>query len=100
MPLLASKGIQYTIMLIHQICNEVNFDTGTRFSECWNQNPAENVAAEHEDQTHCVGDSGSLDPHHSPLCLPWLQLREVSGAPSADLGVRRNALAFVVEEQK
>ena len=100
MPLLASKGIQYTIMLIHQISNEVNFDTGTRFSECWNQNPAENVAAEHEDQTHCVGDSGSLDPHHSPLCLPWLQLREVSGAPSADLGVPRNALAFVVEEQK
>ena len=36
------------------------------------------MAAEHEDQAHCVGDSGSIDPDHSPLRLPWLQLWEVN----------------------
>ena len=50
--------------------------TGTGLSVLGNENPEENVAAEHEDQADCFGNSDIVDPHHSPLCLPWVQLWE------------------------
>ncbi|GAY33736.1 hypothetical protein CUMW_007830 [Citrus unshiu] len=51
---------------------------GTRLSEYGDQNAEENVAAKYEDQADCFGNTDCLDPHHSPLCLPWFQLRKMS----------------------
>lgn len=48
--------------------------TGTGLPHHRDENPEENVAAEHEDQADCFGDSNSIDPRYSPLCLPWVQL--------------------------
>lgn len=48
--------------------------TGTGLSDLWHKNPEENVAAEYEDQADCFGNSDSVDPHHSPLYLPRVQL--------------------------
>ncbi|KAH9795802.1 Vesicle-associated membrane protein 722 [Citrus sinensis] len=50
----------------------------TRLSEYGDQNAEENVAAKYEDQADCFGNTDCLDPHHSPLCLPWFQLRKMS----------------------
>lgn len=50
---------------------------GTRLSEYGDQNAEENVAAKYEDQADCFGNTDCLDPHHSPLCLPWFQLRKM-----------------------
>lgn len=32
------------------------------------------MATEHEGEADCVRDSDCIDPHYSPLYLPWLQL--------------------------
>lgn len=51
---------------------------GTRLSQCGDKNPEENVAAEHENQADCFGNTDCLDPHHSPLCLQRFQLWKMS----------------------
>ena len=53
---------------------KIDLLTGTGLSDLWYKNPEENVAAEYEDQADCFGNSDSVDPHHSPLYLPRVQL--------------------------
>lgn len=55
-----------------------NLSAGTRLSDYRNQNPEENVAAKYEDQADCFGNIDCLDPDHSALCLPWVQLWKMS----------------------
>ncbi|TXG48268.1 hypothetical protein EZV62_027562 [Acer yangbiense] len=62
---------------------KIDLLAGSRLPEYGDKNPEENVAAKHEDQADCVGNTDSLDPHHSSIGLPWLQLRrrKMSGLP-------------------
>jgi hypothetical protein len=57
---------------------EIDLLTGTGLPERRDENSEEDVAAKHEGEADCFGNSGSVDPHHSPLSLPWVQLREMS----------------------
>jgi hypothetical protein len=57
---------------------KIDLLTGTGLPERRDENPEENVAAKHEGEADCFGNSDSVDPHHNPLCLPWVQLREMS----------------------
>lgn len=49
----------------------INLNTGTRLPNCGDEDSEENVVEEHEDQTDCFGHPYCVDPHHSPLCMPW-----------------------------
>lgn len=63
---------------------KIDILTGTGLSDLWHKNPEENVAAEYEDQADCFGNSDSVDPYHSPLYLPWVQLcKKISCLPEA-----------------
>ena len=105
MPLLASKGIQFTIMLIHRFVMKLILiqaqdfrSAGTKIRrKMWLQNMKIKLIV--------LGILVALiliivlSVCHGFNCGKWAALKR-RGAPSADLGVARNALAFVVEEQK
>ena len=65
---------QFIIIIIIILIKGKNTLSGTRLQEFRNQDPSENVVAEHEDQADCVGNFDSTDPHNSPFCLPRIQL--------------------------